>query len=121
MNKELGYYRGYKIFGDSDGVLVKKNGRTILSCENEREAYDSIDNMFHHDLTKSSSSKYCIKIKYPGVYREYFVGRNRVIPVTSATEKDVRLFNSKKEAEKVYYKNIKRSLSDHFYEVVKFK
>lgn len=99
-----------------------KNRKVIVSCENEREAYDYIDNLSHHDLTKSTSRKYCIKIKYPGVYREYYVGNRRVIPVSSATKEDVRLFNSKKEAERVYYSSIKRTLSDgHFYTIDIYK
>lgn len=100
-SRNLGYYKGYHL-EDSDGLVsVKKNGNVVVTCDSERDAYEYIDNLLHHENTKKSSPRWYIRIKYPDG-RWYCVCEKGCRPERSVTSREIRFFSAKNKAEQAF-------------------
>ena len=97
----IGSYRGYELRRDYDNsVLVYKNGRLVVSCENEKEAYEYIDDMPYHNIVKKTTLKYCIKVAFPDQNNWYYLCKDGHYKKESqVTKQNIRTFDSKNKAE----------------------
>lgn len=101
-SRSIGTYKGYQIKMNNDNlVVIYKSSTPIAQFEDESSAYEYIDTLLHHNHSTVKPTQYVLKI-WTDRDEFYLCKDSHYRAGRYVTNKDLRLFNSKNQAEQAF-------------------